>query len=718
MRPAKGGEERRITTGLPMWPMAPTWSPDSEKLAVSSKDRKLYVVHVADGKMVEVAKGRYGDLLDHAWSPDSEWLVYTQVAENQFGVIWGFHLEPGEHHQLTSEHINNFSPTFSPEGDYLYFLSNRDYNLTFSGYEFSYMYTRPTRIYAATLNDTVSRPFAPKSDEEEIKAAVPSKEEDESAEKDRKKGKKKGRKKAEKAPESESKKPGLQVDGFESRVFVLDVASGNYGALSANKAGVFFLERNQGGPATLRHFDMAKRKTETVLENVFGYRLSAKGDSLIYRSGNNYGIVKAQPKQKPKSLNLSQMEMKIEPRAEWRQIYHDAYLLMRDWFYDPDMHGYDWKALWDRYRPLVDHVKTRSELDFILGELGGELNAGHFYVNSGDEPRVERDNSGLLGAEMEADASGFYKVREILPGENWHQNFRSPLRDVGVNVSEGEFILAVDGVDIRTDTNFYAALEGKGDQEVTLTVNDKPGTEGAREVVVRTITRETNLRYLKWVRERQAKVDELSGGRIGYIHVPNTAFEGNRELFKHFYAQMHKDALVLDDRYNGGGFIPFHMIELLDRPVLSYWAQRDIEPFRSPGYAHVGPKAVLINGYSSSGGDAFPYYMRKQGLAKLYGTRTWGGLIGLQGNPAFLDGGSLSIPVFRFVDPDTGQWAVENEGVSPDVEVVDRPDLVAKGQDPSLEAAVEALLKELEKNPPKKIQMPDPPNESNRPPRR
>ncbi|CAM2010803.1 S41 family peptidase [Acanthopleuribacter pedis] len=716
-----GGEPRQITRDFKMWPLQPEWSPDSKTIAIATKDRKLYLVDVASGDLTEVHKGVYGDVNDFSWSPDSRWLAYTRTADNQFSVIWVYDLAGKKHHQLTSHYISNFNPVFSPDGKYLYFLSNRDYNLSFSGYEFNYQYTNPTRIYAATLNADVDRPFAPKIDEVAIAADKP---EAEAEPKEDKKGKgKKGKKdkkdKKDKNDEDKKEKADddaivLTVDGFEDRVFVLPMSSGRYLGLSAVKGGVLYVQLNDNGPAALKHFDMKSEKDKTVLKRVNGYRLSAKGTHILYRSGRNIGVVEAKPDQKPKHLKLNELEVKINPREEWTQIYHDAYLLMRDFFYDPNMHGYDWDALTERYRPLVNHVRTRHELDYILGELGGELNAGHYYVNSGDNAGVDRDASGLLGIEVTAHASGFYQISEILPGENWHPTFRSPLRDVGVSIPVGSFILAVDGVSVTTKDNFYMPLEGKGNQVVSLLVNDKPSREGARDVLVRTVTSETNLRYLKWVRERAAMVDKLSNGRVGYIHLPNTAFDGNRELFKHFYAQIDKDALLLDDRYNGGGFIPVWMIELLKRPVYSHWGMRDIKGFRSPTYAHTGPKAVLINHYSSSGGDAFPYYMRRHLGAKLFGTRTWGGLIGLQGNPGFVDGGGLSIPLFRFFDAETGNWEVENEGVEPDVEIYDRPEQIAKGEDPTLEAGVAHLLEELKKNPPKELKMPPAPNENKR----
>src|SRR5258708_5707595 len=305
--------------------------------------------------------------------------------------------------------------------------------------------------------------------------------------------------------------------------------------------------------------------------------------------------------------------MKVDPRAEWTQEFNDAWRIFRDWFYDPNMHGVDWAAMKTKYGQLVPHMNHRADLDFILGELGGELNSGHVYVESSNDWQVKRVENGLLGADIAADDSGYFRIRHIYPGENWHDAFRSPLTEPGVKVKEGEYILAVDGTSTKGVDNFYRLLENKANRVVSLLVAPHADPKDAHEEHVRPTSKETNLRYLDWVQSRRAMVDKLSGGRIGYIHLPNTANEGNRELFKYFYPLSNKDALIIDDRYNGGGFIPDRMIELLDRPILSYWVRRDLAPTRTPGYANARPKVMLINGYAASGGDALPYYFRERG---------------------------------------------------------------------------------------------------------
>lgn len=698
VRPADGsGEERQITSNGKAWRFTPQWSPDSKMLAYSDKDHSLHYVDVATGRVTTVDTDEYGDITDYRWSPDSRWLTYTKDNEAQFSSIYVYNLGDRRAHRLTSGTTNDADPVFDPKGRYLYFTSNRDFNLTFSAWEFNYVYTDPTRVYVGVLAEDGPALFLPQSDEE--KATAPPADAA-------------GGTSAAPAAPAADKKPAavvVKIDPatFENRVRAIPGAPGAYSNLDALPNGVLYMRSNDG-QSSLRFYNIDDRKEETILETLQGYELSANREKIVASLGrNNYAIVNAKPGQKPadSTLKLDNMEMRIDPKAEWQQEFTDAWRILRDWFYDPGMHGLDWKGIREKYGQLVPYVAHRADLDYILGEVAGEMHAGHVYVGSpADVNNVDRVDNGLLGAEIAA-ADGYFRITNIFPGENWHESFRSPLTEPGVKVREGDYILAVDGVSTKGVDNFYRLLENKADRVVTLTVNASPSMTGARTERVRPIKRETNLRYLEWVQQRRDYVDKASGGRIGYIHLPNTGAEGNRELVKAFYPQVTKDALIIDDRYNGGGFIPDRMIELLDRPVLNYWARRNVKPTATPAYAHVGPKAMLINGYSASGGDALPYYFRKRGLGTIIGTRTWGGLIGISGNPNLMDGGSISAPQFRFFDTE-GMWAVEGVGVAPDIEVVDRPELVAAGQDPSLEAAVKLLMEQLAKNPPKKIVVP------------
>jgi tricorn protease len=698
VRPADGtGEERRITTNATAWRFTPVWSPDSKLLAFSDKDHALHVVDVAGGKVTAVDKDEYGDITDYKWSPDSRWLTYTKDNEAQFSSIYVYNLGDAKAYRLTSGMTNDGEPTFDPKGRYLYFLSNRDYNLTFSALEFNYVYTDPTRVYVGVLAEDGPALFLPQSDEEKAAMPAPAAPEEKKAD----------------AKADTAKKPAgvvVKIDPatFERRVRAIPGAPGNYSTLAALANGVLYA-KTEGDAQSLRFYNIDDRKEETVVEDLRGYDLSASGEKILVALGrNNFSIIAPKAGQKPAdaALKLDSMQMKIDPKAEWAQEFTDTWRILRDWFYDPNMHGLDWNAIREKYGQLVPYAAHRADLDYILGEVAGEVNAGHVYVGSPSDVNAKpRVDNGLLGAEIVADG-GYFRIQHIFPGENWHESFRSPLTEPGVKVRQGDYILAVDGVSTKGVDNFYRLLENKADRVVTLLVNGSASTAGARSEKVRPVRRETNLRYLDWVQSRRDYVEKASGGRIGYMHLPNTAQEGNRELFKSFYPQVGKDALIIDDRYNGGGFIPDRMIELLDRPVLNYWVRRNIKPLSVPNYAHVGPKAMLINGYSSSGGDALPYYFRKRGLGTIIGTRTWGGLIGISGNPGLMDGGSISAPQFRFLDTE-GMWAVEGVGVSPDIEVVDRPELIAAGQDPSLETAVKVLLEELARNPVKRPVVPE-----------
>lgn len=688
-----GAAERRVTKDGRAWRFSPLWSPDSKLLAFSDKDLTLRILDVASGKVTDIDKDAYGDITHYRWSPDSKWLAYTKLNEARFSSIFVHSLAGAKSHRLTSGATDDTEPVFDPKGRYLYFTSNRDFNLTFSGWEFNYVYTDPERVYVALLSADGPALFLPQSDEE--KAAMPAPAPPE---------KKEEPKKDAAAPAAVNVK--IDPSGFENRVRAIPAAPGSYDSLSAVANGILYVT-GDGERRALKLYNIDDKKEETVVENIRGYDISANGEKLIVRVGNNYSVVSAKPGQKPadSQLKLDNLEMKIEPRVEWAQEFTDAWRILRDWFYDPKMHGLDWNAIREKYGQLVPYVAHRADLDYILGEVAGEMNAGHVYVSSPPGLNVERVDNGLLGAEIVGDA-GYYRIQHIFPGENWHELFRSPLTEPGVKVREGDYILAVDGVSTKGVDNFYRLLENKADRVVSLLVNSKADTAGARIERVRPVKKETNLRYLDWVASRRAYVDKASGGRIGYIHLPNTGAEGNRELVKGFYPQVDKAALIVDDRYNGGGFIPDRMIELLDRPVLNYWVRRGTRPSATPAYAHVGPKVMLINGYSASGGDALPYYFRKRKLGTIIGSRTWGGLIGISGNPDLMDGGNITAPQFRFLDTE-GMWAVEGVGVAPDIEIYDRPDMVAAGHDPSLDMALKVLLEELEKNPPKKVVTPE-----------
>ena len=680
------GETRQLTDDLNTWIFAPIWSPDSEKLAFSDKTQTLWVLDVDSGRTTKVDHSSQNDITDFTWAPDSSHLAYVKNNSASFASIWIYDMEAGESWQATSSDSNDFSPAFDPEGRYLYFLSNRDFNLDFSALEFDYQYENATRVYAIQLHSDAPTIHGYKSGWNETDADDNS---------------------------SEDQETDFRIDqeGFQNRIVALQERGGQYGQVQATPGGVLFTQQTNGNGNQLQYFDLTSEKESTVVTNIAGYAVSASGDKLLVRSNGQWAIVSVAADQNinENSLNMAQMEIRLDPVQEWQQMYTDAWRILRDWFYDPNMHGMDWPAIRAKYAPLVDHIAHRGDLDYILGEIAGEMNAGHIYVQNGDMPSVERHSGGLLGAEIVAE-NGSFRIAKIFAGEPWHNDFRSPLAEPGVDVNVGQYIVAVDDQPASSVQNFYTLLENKGGELVRLKINDKPKLDGATEVLVKTITQETSLRYLNWVESRRVMVDRLSDGKIGYLHLPNTAVDGNRELFKRYLPQVNKEAIIIDARYNGGGFIPDRMIEMVSRKPLNYWKRRGLDPQSTPVFSHDGPKTVLINGYSSSGGDAFPYYFRKLGLGPLIGTRTWGGLIGISGNPMLVDGGGVLASTFRFMDTD-GEWAVENEGVSPDIEVIDRPELVAQGQDPTLERAVEEMLDAIRDNPKEKVVAPPSPTE-------
>jgi Uncharacterized protein related to the periplasmic component of the Tol biopolymer transport system len=700
----QGAKPRQVTFNSSAWKYEPVWSPDSRLLLFSDRTLKLKLVEVSTGKVTDVDHATKEETRSYGFSPDSRWITYQKECSNNNAAIWVYEVSTAKKTQVTDGTYSDFTPVFSLDGNYIFFTSARDFNLDFSSFDFDYVYNKATRLYALSLTSKSPKLFKDKNDIEPVKAekkteapAAPVKDK-----------KAKGTA-ADTVSAKKEIKVGIDFNGISQRVTVLPGTAGDYRIVGAADGGLIYIS---GGK--LMKYNIEEEKSEEILDQVGNASLSADGKMAIYQASGDFGIIKLTPGQKAGAgkLDLSGLEMKIDPRKEWNQIFVDGWRIYRDYFYVDNMHGVDWPAIKERYGTLLPYVSHRADLDYILSEMIAETSTGHSYVSWGDFERVKRIDNGLLGAQLTADeTAGRYRISKIYAGENWNPARRSPLTEQGVDVKEGDYLISIDGKEITTADNPYLFLENKAGKSVEIKVNGKPSAADARTSLIKPISSELELMAFNWVNERRAMVDRLSGGKVGYIFVPNTSTEGNRELFHGMYEYFDKEALIIDERYNGGGFIPDRMADLLDRHTLVYWHQNGLEPGKSPALANDGPKVMLINGYSSSGGDAFPYFFRKLGLGKLIGTRTWGGLVGISGNAGLVDGGYIAVPRFGVFDKEEG-WIIEGEGVSPDIEVVDRPEELAKGIDPSIEKAVEVLLEELKVNPVKKVVEPAPPDRS------
>ncbi len=679
----ENAKPRQLTQNSKGWKYQPQWSPNNKYLVFFDRSMKLQLVDINTGIITVIDTPTLEEIRHYRFSHDSNWITYVKSGPNALGAIWVFDIANGRKMQLTDHTFSDSNPVFSKCGHYIFFTSNRDYNRTFSSFEFNFVFNNATRIFALALAPGSPRLFEP---EETIESAG---------------------KKADSTSPLEVVK--IVAEGANSRIMAFPLNSGSYFGLQPVKDGLVYIN-NQG----VNRFNIKDRKNETILEGVNFGIVSEDESSILFRSRNNYGVAKLAPNQKASDglLNLDNLTMKIDPRREWEQIFVDGWRIFRDFFYVANLHNVNWDEFRQRYSELLPSLNHRFDLDYIFGEMIAETNAGHAYVNYGEWNRPARIEGGLLGARLAADTSANrYRIEKIYQGENWNPSRRSPLTELGIDVKEGDYIISIDGNDVTLALNPYLFLENKVDKATRLTVSSNPTGSGARTFTIRPIKNEQELMYLHWVNTRREMVDRLSGGRIGYLHVPNTAEDGNRELFHGMYAYHHKEALIIDERFNGGGNIPDRLAEILTRFPYAEWHVAGLEPMRTPRVAHDGPKVMLINQYSSSGGDAFPYFFRMNNLGTIIGTRTWGGLIGLSGNSNLIDGGSIDVPRFGIYNRQ-GEWIIEGIGVYPDIEVVDAPHLVAQGRDPSLEKAIEVLLKKLEENPVEKWKRPVDPDRS------
>ncbi len=731
------GKEIRITTDGKMFRLQPVWSPDSTKLLFADKSLRLFYVDINEKKPVLIDQGKYAaDLTDYSWSPDSRWVAYAKADQNMFGVIYLYSLADKKITPVTTSFTNSVNPVFDQNSKYLYFLSARDYNEVVGAFDFEVANPKAVRVYAVTLRSDLPSPFAPQSDEVSVKKPDAESKGAKDQKKDEKKDEKKDAKKEEKKDEkseakddSKEKPEPFRIDlaGIAGRVVGLPIPPGNLTGLAAAKDTVYYFALptiGLSGPLpgetpSIHVFDMKERKDHALLSPANGYALSFDGKKLLYAApregaseddpgGNSvYGIVDATiPADGPHkvgegALDLSAMRAEIDPRAEWKQMFYEVYRQERDYFFEASMNGVDWDAQRDKYAQLLPYIANRYDLTYILGEMIGELSNSHTYSGGGDYPNLKPVNTGFLGVDYDLDsASGRYRFQKIYPGENWNDALRSPLTEPGVDVKQGDYLLAVNGRELRAPQSPYELLVNTAGQNVTLTVNSKPSEEGSRRVTVKPIATEYKLHELDWIDTNRRKVEEATHGRVGYVYLPDMEDVGLNEFVKQWFPQIRKEGMIIDVRYNGGGFVDQIIFERLRRIVLAMGTARNFEPTPNPDPAFFGSMACITNEYAASDGDFFTYYFKLYKLGPVIGMRTWGGVRGIRGNIPLLDGGYITRPEFSLYDMNS-QWVIENKGVQPDIIVDNTPDQVMAGHDPQLEKAIEVVLKEIQEHPKK-----------------
>jgi tricorn protease len=691
--PMGSGKPEQLTSNGDVMRFAPEWSPDGKRLAFSDGRGRLWVLTVADRKLVEVVRETRGLLNDFAWSADGGWLAFSLQEESGLRALHVWGVEEGRVRRVTDGFFNERGPSWDPDGNYLYYVSDRAYAPQISQREWNYAVNRTGGVFALALRKDVPHPFPPQSDE--VKIGEPDEDED---------GGKAAEKKAAEKPKGYIK---IDFDGLAARAARVPVEADNYTALFAVKdallyvrAGAFNYGRESYTKPTLYAYSLKDREESQIADGVANVSLSPDGSKVLLRQGQAWSVYDAKPKAKDgKTISTKELMVDRVPAEEWAQIFDEVWRRYRDFFYVRNMHGYDWKAIADRYRPWLEWVGHRSDLNYLIAEMIAELNAGHTYIEGGDFELPDRPGVGLPGARFDLDeASGRYRVARILQGQNEEEGYRSPLTEVGVDVKEGEYVLAVDGVELVARDNPYRLLQHKKDP-VTLLVNSKPTMDGARKVTYTPIRSEAALLYLNWVEGNRRKVSEMTGGRVGYLHIPDMGARGIAEFIKAYYPQIRKEGLVVDVRSNGGGNVSQMIIERLRRDLLAvrYGSLSD-DPGTYPGTVFHGPMVCLLNETSASDGDIFPYMFRRAGLGPLIGKRSWGGVVGITSLGPLIDGGTVFVPLQGMVSTE-GEWIIEGHGVDPDLVVENDPKSVIEGRDPQLERAVAEVLKAMEREP-------------------
>jgi len=671
-----------------------SWDPDGERILYTDNLRSLFYYDVEKKKSVKVAEDMFGRwTFNPSWSPDGRYIGYTTNLNNRFAVVKVYDTEDKETYQITDGMSEVSSARFSRDGKYLYFSSSTDVGLNINGSEMSsYGRDFSNSLYLVVLQADEDSPFALESDEEEVAEDEDDAEDEEESEEDAD-----DEEDSEDGEEDEDEgMPEIDFAGIDQRILSMQVDEGLYFNLETAEGGYLFYVDYSGDDPVVMRYSMDDEEATEFMSGVGSFVISSDGNKVMLASNGSHSIVDASGSPAPGdgSLDMSGMQMRVEPRAEWEQILREVWRLERDFFYDKGMHGVNWNAAYKKYQPFVKHAGHRDDINYLIGELIGELVVGHAYRWGGDMPNAERVNVGLLGAEYERE-NGYYRLIKIFSGNNWDPDERSPLTEPGVNVQEGDYLLAVNGIEVSAEDNLFEFFQNTAGRQTVLTVNDRPTMDEAREVTVEPLRSERGLRLRDWVEGNRQKVWEATEGRAAYVYMPNTAGAGYEFFTRYFFSQLDKDGVIIDERFNGGGHIADFVVDMLDRPLLNFWTNRSGSFDVTPTAAIFGPKVMIVNESAGSGGDWLPFAFKKRELGTIVGTRTWGGLVGIGGMPHLLDGGGVTVPNWAFFNPD-GSWGVENYGVDPDVEVRQTPKDVIAGNDPQLDKAIEIINQQLE----------------------
>jgi tricorn protease len=729
------GDVRRINLGkMPSFFYTPAWSPDSKKIAYSDKRLNLWYVDLdtAQPKLIDTDYfgGFAASQFNQTWSPDNKWIAYTKQLPSGLHAVMVYSLDQGKAFQITDGMSDALYPAFDKNGKYLYFTASTDTALSTAGLDMSSEEHRVSRsAYVAVLSKDLPSPLAPESDEEKSAA---DKEKASEKEKQNDQGKASDKAAADKDKDKDAHKDGkddkdndkakkeepvivkIDLEGMSQRILALPIPAKNYGSLVTGKSGILFLseappvvteEDQQNLTQTIQKFDLSKRKVDKLLDEVNDYAVSFDGEKILYRKGEAWATASTDeppaaggpPKPGLGPLKLDGWEVYVEPRAMWKQIYDETWRIERDFFYDPQYHGLDLDKVKKKYEPYLEGIASRGELTYLFNECLGEITVGHMFVGGGEAPEPKKVNGGLLGADYSLE-NGRYRIAKVYDGENWNPGLQAPLTQPGVNVKAGDYILAVNGRDLHSQDNIYSFFEETAGKQVVLKIGASPDGKNSREVTVVPVESEESLRQLAWIEGNRRTVDQASGGRVAYVYVPNTAGGGYTSFNRYFFSQVGKEAVIIDERFNEGGQLADYIIDYLRRPIMSKVVTREGHDWSSPSEAIYGPKVMIINEMSGSGGDALPWYFRKAGLGPLVGKKTWGGLVGIGGYPQLIDGGYVTAPRAALYGL-KGEWEVENHGIAPDFEVDLEPAAYRQGHDAQLDKAIEVALQQLKEHP-------------------